>query len=57
MKSKNLLLINGIIAIIGFFVIGHSSSDRGEFTIFYLASRSVEVSNWGTIVNMTCFIY
>lgn len=28
MKSKNLLLINGIIAIIGFYVVVYASSDK-----------------------------
>lgn len=56
MKSKKLLLINGISAIIGFFVIAYASSDREGAKIFYLISRFVEISDLRNMVYFTCFI-
>lgn len=56
MKSKKLLLINGISAIIGFYVIAYASSDREGAKIFYLISRFVEVPDLRNMVYFTCFI-
>ena len=56
MKSKNLLLINGISAIIGFYVIAYASSDREGAKIFYVISRFVEVPDLRNMVYFTCFI-
>lgn len=56
MKSKKLLLINGISAIIGFYVIVYASSDREGGKIFYLISRFVEVPDLRNMVYFTCFI-
>lgn len=56
MKSKKLLLINGISAIIGFYVIVYASSDIEGGKIFYLISRFVEVPDLRNIVYFTCFI-
>ncbi len=54
MKSKK--FINGISAIIGFYVIGYASSDFEDFKIFHLIYQFFEVPDSGTIVNVTCFI-
>ena len=56
MKSKKLLLINGISAIIGFYVIAFASSDKEGGKIFYLISRFVEVPDLRIMVYFTCFI-
>ena len=56
MKSKNLLLINGISAIIGFYVIGYASSDFEDFKVFHLIYQFFDVPNSGAIVYVTCFI-
>ena len=56
MKSKKLLLINGISAITGFYVIVYASSDREGAKIFYLISRFVEVPDLRNMVYFTCFI-
>lgn len=56
MKSKKLLLINGISAIIGFYVIVYASSDKEGGKIFYLISRFVEVPDLRNMVYFTCFI-
>ena len=56
MKSKKLLLINGISAIIGFYVIVYASSDREGGKSFYLISRFVEVPDLRNMVYFTCFI-
>ena len=56
MKSKNLLLINGISAIIGFYVIGYASSDFEDFRLFHLIYQFFGAPNSGVIVNVTCFI-
>lgn len=56
MKSKKLLLINGISAIIGFYVIVFASSDKEGGKIFYLISRFVEVPDLRIMVYFTCFI-
>ena len=56
MKSKKLLLINGISAIIGLYVIVYASSDKEGGKIFYLISRFVEVPDLRNMVYFTCFI-
>jgi hypothetical protein len=55
-KSKKLLLINGISAIIGFYMIVYASSGREGGKIFYLISRFVEVPDLRNMVYFTCFI-
>lgn len=56
MKSKKLLLINGISAIIGFYVIGYAPSDFEDFKIFHLIYQFFESPDSGVIVNVICFI-
>ena len=56
MKSRYLLLINGIGAIIGFYVIGYASSDFEDFKVFHFIYHFFAVPNSGAIVNVTCFI-
>ena len=56
MKSKFLLLINGISAIIGFYVIGYASSDFEDFKVFHFIYQFFGAPDSGVIVNVTCFI-
>ena len=55
-NQKKLLLINGISAIIGFYVIGYASSDFEDFKVFHLIYQFFDVPNSGAIVNVTCLI-
>ena len=56
MKSRYLLFINGICAIIGFYVIGYASSDFEDFKVFHFIYQFFETPHSGAIVYVTCFI-
>lgn len=56
MKAKNLLLLNGISAIFGFYVIGYASADFEHFKVFHLIYQFFGAPNSGAIINVTCFI-
>ena len=56
MKSKKLLLVNGIAGILGGLIILFASSNRWHWEIIYLVPTLVENAGWGDMVILTSWL-
>jgi len=57
MKSKKLLLVNGIAGILGGLIILYASSNRWHWEIVALVPKMVENSGWGGLIVLTSLLF
>ena len=57
MKSKKLLLVNGIAGILGGPIILYASSNRWHWEIVALVPKMVENSGWGGLIVLTSLLF
>lgn len=57
MKSKKLLLVNGITGILGGLIILYASSQRWHWEIVALVPKMVEKSDWGVLVILISLLF
>ena len=57
MKSKKLLLVNGIAGILGGILILYASSKRWHWEIVALVPKMVENSGWGGLIVLTSLLF
>lgn len=57
MKSKKLLLVNGITGILGGLIILYASSQRWHWEIVALVPKMVEKSDWGGLIVLTSLLF
>lgn len=57
MKSKKLLLVNGITGILGGLIILYASSQRWHWEIVALVPKMVEKSDWGVLIILISLLF
>ena len=57
MKSKKLLLVNGITGILGGLIIFYASSQRWHWEIVALVPKMVEKSDWGGLIVLISLLF
>ena len=57
MKSKKLLLVNGIAGILGGLIILYASSNRWHWEIVALVPKMVENSGWGGLIVLISLLF
>lgn len=57
MKSKKLLLVNGIAGILGGLIILYASSNRWHLEIVALVPKLIENSDWGVLIILISLLF
>ena len=57
MKSKKLLLVNGITGILGGLIILYASSQRWHWEIVALVPKMIEKSDWGVLIILISLLF